>query len=160
MGESFKSKMPLAEAQRLGIQLQTELLEMAGMEWAMVCGSIRRRRPEVGDIDVVVIGNLDRLRNPGLPWRYVDGGAKKCTLDYHGRQVNVLCSDIAGLGAAVLYFTGNATFNLIMRRKAKAKGWKLNEYGLWDGDKRIASDESEIMKMLGLEWHEPEDRSK
>jgi DNA polymerase (family 10) len=160
MGESFKSKMPLAEARKLADRLAVELLEKGGLEWALVCGSIRREKPEVGDIDVVVIGNLDRLKAPGLPWRYVDGGAKKCTLEYHGRQVNILSTNLVSREAAVLYFTGNATFNLIMRRKAKAHGWKLNEYGLWDGERAVARSEADIMAALGLAWHEPRDRSK
>jgi len=59
-------------------------------------------------------------------------------------------------GAALLYFTGSKNFNIRMRNAAIAKGWKLNEYGLWDGDKLIAGKtEEEIFEALGWEFVEP-----
>ena len=64
MGESFKSKMPLAEAQRLAENLKREL-EKLGMEYVVICGSVRREKPEVGDLDIVVVGNA--WQPTGLP---------------------------------------------------------------------------------------------
>lgn len=160
MGESFKSKMSLGEAEKLALDLRRELVK-SGLRGIHVCGSVRREKPEVGDLDLVVIGDLNWLREPGRPWRYVDGGEKKCTLKYEGRQVNILKTEDGRVGAAMLYFTGNATFNLIMRRKAKAMGLKLNEYGLWKGEEFIAGTyEVDIFDALGMEFKSPRERSK
>jgi len=136
MGESFKSKMKLYEANALAEQLTLDLMR-AGMTRVEVCGSVRRQKPEVGDLDIVVAGDITQLKLPehAHRWRYADGGIHKCTLEYDGRQVNILRADespeYGNWGAAILYFTGSSTFNLIMRRKAKKRGLKLNEYGLW-----------------------------
>ena len=159
MGESFKSKMPLAEAQKLCNELRT-LFWDAGAGNMHVAGSVRREKPEVGDLDLIVSGDITTLRGEGHAWRYADGGKKKCTIEYKGRQVNVLKAEPGAIGAALLYFTGNATFNLIMRRKAKAQGFKLNEYGLWKGDEFIAGTyEQDIFEALGMKYKEPSDRS-
>ena len=160
MGESFKSKMSLVEAQMLADNLKREL-EKHGHQKVVICGSVRREKPEVGDLDVIVVGDLAWLAEPGRPWRYVDGGAKKCTVDYEGRQVNILKTEWQSLGAAMLYFTGNSTFNLIMRRNAKKAGYKLNEYGLWREDVFVAGlTEQSIFQELGMKYREPKDRSK
>lgn len=165
MGESFKSKMPLYEANVLAEELKLELLR-TGMEHVEVCGSVRRQKAEVGDLDIVVICRPDLMSALRAPihqnkWRFADGGEKKCTLEYKGRQVNILRTDWDHLGAAKLYFTGNSTFNIVMRRKAKAKGLTLSEYGLKDGAGTLAArTEEDIFSKLGMEFVQPKDRSK
>jgi len=159
MGESFKSKMPLAEAEKLCVELR-KLLWDAGVGHMHVAGSVRRQKPEVGDLDVIVNGDITKLKGDNHPWRYADGGQKKCTIEYKGRQVNILRTMDGHVGAALLYFTGNATLNLIMRRKAKKLGMKLNEYGLWQDDEFIAgTDEQSIFEELGMKYKEPHERS-
>ena len=157
MGESFKSKMPLYEANVLAEELKLDLLK-CGVEDVVVCGSIRRKKPEVGDLDIVVVGSIDHLKDQPY-WRYADGGKKKCTVEYKGRQVNIMATTFESVGAAMLYFTGSSTFNIILRRKAKKLGLKLNEYGLWKDEDLIANTERDIMEELGVEWHEPHERS-
>jgi len=58
---------------------------------------------------------------------------------------------------ALLYFTGSKSHNIALRGLANERGWKLNEYGLFDGNRRIAgATEVEIYKKLGLEYVPPE----
>jgi DNA polymerase (family 10) len=60
-------------------------------------------------------------------------------------------------GSAMQYFTGNKEHNVVMRKIAIKHGWKLNEYGLFRGKKRIAGrNEEEIYKTLGMQWIPPE----
>lgn len=60
-------------------------------------------------------------------------------------------------GAALQYFTGSKDHNIRMRDLAISKGWKLNEYGLYDGDKRVAGEEEEdVYNRLGISWIPPE----
>ena len=63
-------------------------------------------------------------------------------------------------GAALQYFTGSKEHNVRIRSMAKAKGFKINEYGLFDAEdesKRIAgAEESEIYHLVDLPWIPPE----
>lgn len=166
---TFKSKMSLGEAQELADQLVRAFIDL-GMRRAEVCGSVRRRKPVVGDIDIVVDGPLSILREPNrhilvlhglLPWSWVDGGEKKCTLSYHGRQVNVLRSDEEHWGAAMFYFTGPHAYGIAYRVRAKRMGMLLNDKGLWRGTTCLASrTEKDIYEALGKEYKDPRERGK
>ncbi|MCC7144834.1 MAG: PHP domain-containing protein [Phycisphaeraceae bacterium] len=60
-------------------------------------------------------------------------------------------------GAALLYFTGSKEHNVRLRQRALEQGLKLNEYGLYKGDKLLAGQtEEEIFRHLGLDWIPPE----
>lgn len=156
---SFKSKMPWQYAQDLATELRKILLEV-GMQRVEVCGSIRRGKREVGDLDLVVDGDLQVL--VGDPrWSWVEGGQAKCTLDFRGAQVNLLRSDDDSWGAAILYFTGPHDYNIGYRAMAKRKGMLLNEKGLWKDGRRVAGrTEGEIYTALGREYKRPEERGK
>jgi len=60
-------------------------------------------------------------------------------------------------GAALQYFTGSKEHNVALRDRAKRRGWKLSEYGLFEGEKVLASQtEEEIYAKLALAWIPPE----
>jgi DNA polymerase (family 10) len=62
-------------------------------------------------------------------------------------------------GAALQYFTGSKDHNIVLRKIAQEKDWKLSEYGLFRGSEQIASKtEEEVYKKLGLQWIPPEIR--
>ena len=63
---------------------------------------------------------------------------------------------------ALLYFTGNKYFNLFIRNKAKEKGYKLNEFGLFKNNKQIQKEiktEKDILEFLDLKYLKPSDRN-
>jgi DNA polymerase (family 10) len=61
------------------------------------------------------------------------------------------------LGAALQYFTGSRDHNIHVRRRAQERGFKLNEYGLFRGAKRVAGGtEEEVFAALDLPWIPPE----
>lgn len=149
MAESYKGeKIPLALAERAAKKFA------AGMKTKhLVCGSIRRRKSEVGDIDIVSVGV------PSTPTHamFMHGGEVNRTYLFGGVQVNVFVTTPECLGAALLYATGSGELNMWMRGLAKSKGWKLNQYGLWDGEKRLAGrTEAGIFAKLGLTFLPPE----
>jgi DNA polymerase (family 10) len=62
-------------------------------------------------------------------------------------------------GAALMYFTGSKAHNIALRGIANDRKWKLNEYGLFSGKRRIAGEtEEEVYKKLGLAFIPPEMR--
>ncbi|MFX1404908.1 MAG: PHP domain-containing protein, partial [Promethearchaeota archaeon] len=76
-----------------------------------------------------------------------------------GIQVDIRVVPPAAFGAAFLYFTGSKGHNITLRRVAQKRGWKLNEYGLFDnrtGEVIARKTEEEIYKALGMEWIPPE----
>jgi DNA polymerase (family 10) len=61
------------------------------------------------------------------------------------------------MGSALHYFTGSKQHNVALRRRAQERGLKLNEYGLFRGQERIAgATEKDVYAALGLPWIPPE----
>jgi DNA polymerase (family 10) len=74
-----------------------------------------------------------------------------------GLQVDVRAVREESYGAALLYFTGSKAHNIALRGLANQHGWKLNEYGLFSGKRRIAgATEEEVYDKLGLAYIVPE----
>ena len=58
---------------------------------------------------------------------------------------------------ALMYFTGSKEHNVRLRGIAKKKNWKLNEYGLFAGEKLVeCASEGEIYRALDLPFIPPE----
>jgi len=74
-----------------------------------------------------------------------------------GLQVDLRAVEPAAYGAALQYFTGSKAHNVELRKIAQEQGYKLNEYGLFKGTRRVAGrTEEEIYAKLGLDWMPPE----
>jgi DNA polymerase (family 10) len=75
----------------------------------------------------------------------------------NGLQIDVRVVPVESYGAALNYFTGSKEHNIALRQIAQSKGWKLNEYGLFDGERRIAgATEEDLYAALGLPYIDPE----
>ncbi len=139
-----------------------------------VCGSVRRRRIKVRDLDLVcrapirkaitVLESLNGHKIDGLLMDVTclsnqDNVKKQADFLINGVQVNVYSATVANEGAMVLFLTGSKSFNIRMRGHAKGLGYKLNQYGLWHNDELIAGRyERQIFEALGLQWMDPEQR--
>src|SRR5439155_1586967 len=74
-----------------------------------------------------------------------------------GLQVDLRVVPTESFGAALCYFTGSKAHNVALRQLAIKRGYKLNEYGLFRGERRIAGrTEEEIYARLGLAYIPPE----
>jgi DNA polymerase (family 10) len=129
----------------------------------VVAGSYRRRRDTVGDLDVLVtaadgaaVG--DKLVRYENVREILAHGPTRTTVVLHsGLQVDVRAVPEDSYGAALLYFTGSKAHNIALRALANEHGWKLNEYGLFAGKRRIAGgSEDEVYGKLGLPFIAPE----
>jgi len=128
-----------------------------------VAGSYRRRRDTVGDLDVVVTAKDgaavgDKLIGYEDVAEVLAHGPTRTTVVLRsGIQVDVRAVPEECYGAALMYFTGSKAHNVALRAMAVHRGWKLNEYGLFSGRRRIAgATEEEIYGKLGLEFIPPE----
>jgi DNA polymerase (family 10) len=129
----------------------------------VVAGSYRRRRDTVGDLDVLVTAKDgaavgDKLvRYENVAEVLAHGPTRTTVVLRSGLQVDVRAVPEQSYGAALLYFTGSKAHNIALRGLANVRGWKLNEYGLFAGKRRIAgASEDEIYRKLKLEFIPPE----
>jgi len=154
-------KLPVAEAEAEA--LVAHLQGAKGVERVVVAGSYRRRRDTVGDLDILVTARAgadpgDRLAAyDNVASVLAHGPARTTVVLRSGIQVDLRAVPEASYGAALMYFTGSKAHNVALRGLANARGWKLNEYGLFDGRERIAGrTEEEVYKKLGLAVVPPE----
>jgi DNA polymerase/3'-5' exonuclease PolX len=144
-----------------------------------ISGSYRRGSKDSGDIDI--ISSHDKYQKDLLyklrdkledSERYIDTiglGDQRFTFLYRStsgkvRQIDILWIPQEYFWASVLYFTGSATFNTIMRGVAKKQGYRLNQMGLYKvkKDKLIlvpVKTEREIFDVLNMSYVPPENRN-
>jgi DNA polymerase (family X) len=136
---------------------------LGGSGRVVVAGSYRRRRDTVGDLDVLVTARDGPAVGNGLTVyenvaEVLAHGATRTTVVLRsGLQVDLRAVPDECYGAALLYFTGSKAHNIVLRSRANEHGWKLNEYGLFAGRRRIAgASEEEVYRKLGLDFVPPE----
>jgi DNA polymerase (family 10) len=129
----------------------------------VVAGSYRRRRDTVGDLDILVTSKQgraigDKLVDYDNVAEVLAHGPTRTTVVLRsGLQVDVRAVPEQSYGAALLYFTGSKAHNIALRALANERDWKLNEYGLFSGKRRIAgASEEDVYKKLGLAYIPPE----
>jgi DNA polymerase (family 10) len=72
-------------------------------------------------------------------------------------QVDLRVVPEESFGAALQYFTGSKAHNVVLRGMAKARGLKINEYGVFRGEEQIAGrSEEDVYATVDLPWVPPE----
>jgi DNA polymerase (family 10) len=155
-------RTPIADALPLAEGLSSELSALPGVDRVTWCGSLRRFAETIGDIDLVVVGAdrvsiMSAVANHPLAVEVVaTGDAKTSILTNAGIQVDVRVVRPEQYGAALIYFTGSKTHNVALRQRAIDREWLLNEYGLFEGEKVIASEtEESVYRALELDFIPP-----
>jgi DNA polymerase (family 10) len=150
-------------AYETALLLTRYLKEFEGVEEVTPAGSLRRGCETVRDLDLLVIGHnhpgiADHFAKfPGVAQLLAKGEDKVSVKLQNDMQVDVRLLDRESYGAALQYFTGSKEHNVVLRERAKKRGWKLSEYGLFKGEKVLASrTEEEIYAKLDLPWIPPE----
>ena len=130
------------------------------IEWA---GSLRRMRENIGDIDILATGpNHQKIVHafthlPEVKEVLASGETKASVIVEGGVQIDIRVVEEDSYGAALQYFTGSKGHNIHLRGIAKAKGIKINEYGIFKGEKKIGGkEEKDVYQALGMDWIEPE----
>lgn len=126
-------------------------------------GSYRRMRDTVGDLDVLVSARKPAqaaahfLAYPQV-LRVLARGTTRCSVILtSGLQVDLRVVPPHSFGAALVYFTGSKAHNIALRRGAQQRGLKINEYGVFRGEERIAgAAEVDVYAAVGLPWITPE----
>ncbi len=167
--ERSAGRNPLALAIETAEALADRIRQWPEVKKVELAGSARRAVETVGDLDFVcetdkgrkVVQRFTRISDKA---QVLAAGSTKGAIliaDPHGHplQVDLRVIEAESFGAALLYFTGSKAHNVRLREWAIKKGFKLNEYGLFKGDRQVAGrTEADIYKKLGLPWMPPEVR--
>ena len=155
-------RTPIADALPLAEGLASELEAVPGVAAVTWCGSLRRFAETIGDVDLVVSASaadevMKAVVGHPLAKEVVGSGTTKTSILTHaGMQVDVRVVTSDQYGAALVYFTGSKSHNVALRQRAIDRGYLLNEYGLFEGEKLIASvTEEAVYKALDLPFIPP-----
>jgi DNA polymerase (family 10) len=153
----------LSDVEHIADSFVTYLRAVQGVEEVIVAGSYRRRRETVGDLDILVTCK----KGSPVMTRFVEydevsdvisqGTTRSTVLLRSGLQVDLRVVRQVSYGAALYYFTGSKAHNVAVRAIAVKKELKINEYGVFNAEHRIAGrTEHEVFKAVGLRYIEPE----
>jgi len=156
-------RFPLGSALPLITEIEERLRKLPVVSEVVVAGSVRRRKETIGDADILAISNKPEkvmeffVSMPEVVHVHGRGETKSTVKLKNGMDVDLRVVEKESFGAALNYFTGSKDHNVALRRIAQEKRLKLNEYGLFRGNKRVAGKtEEEIYKALGLAYIPPE----
>ena len=139
------------------------LEEVPGVDYVVVAGSYRRAKETVGDLDFLIVA---RKNSPAMD-RFVDykdvkevlskGTTRSSIVLRMGLQVDLRLVEQASFGAALQYFTGSQAHNIAIRRLGQQRGLKINEYGVFKFEKRVAGKtEASVYRTVDLPYIPPE----
>ena len=156
-------RVSLVVAEQVAGPLVEYLKETPGVNDIVVAGSYRRQKETVADLDILATCKknskiMDRFVGYEDVQRVVSqGGTRSTVLLRSDFQVDLRVVPQISYGAALMYFTGSKEHNIAIRKIGLAKKLKINEYGAFQGDKRVAGrTENEMYAKIGLPFIEPE----
>lgn len=166
MSREHRGRFLLGYVSPIVSEIEKKLSALPSVQKIIACGSIRRRKETVGDIDILAVAKNSReimeyfVSMPSVEKVVAQGETKSAVHLDIGIDADLRVVPEKSYGAAMQYFTGNKDHNVELRKIAMKYGWKLNEYGLFDKNGKFLAGrtEEEIYKKLGLDWMPPEMR--
>ncbi len=161
--QSSKERRRLGMVLSLAEKLLDEARKIELVDRADLAGSIRRGRETIGDIDLLISSRkgeeaLREFVKPPAVKRVTALGETRASALIEGNlQVDVRAVPKESYGAALQYFTGSKQHSVHLRTIAQKRGLKINEYGVFRGDKRIGGEkEEDTYRALGIKMPPPE----
>ena len=158
-----EKRIKLHTAEEFAEPILEYLKGIQGVEEAIVAGSYRRRKETIGDLDILVTCThaktiMDRFVAYDEVETVISKGHTRATVVLRsGLQVDLRVVPEESYGAALQYFTGSKAHNIAVRSLAIKKGLKINEYGVFRGETRIAGmTEEGVYAQVDLPYFEPE----
>ncbi len=140
------------------------LMQHPALMRAEAAGSLRRMKETVGDVDVVACSmRMEEVTAHFVAYeevrRVLSHGPTRASVELGNlaMQVDLRVVEPASYGAALHYFTGSKAHNIEVRTLALKRGLKVNEYGVYAGEERIAGEtEESVFAAVGLPFIAPE----
>lgn len=152
-----------AEALGQAEAIEAALAKHPAVKRLAIAGSLRRKMETVKDVDLVASSAEPQsvmaafVALPEVDGVIGQGDTKTSVRLKSGLNVDLRVVADDEFASCLFHFTGSQAFNTHMRQRAKERGLKLNEYGLWRGDERlVAADEAALFEHLGLPLIAPE----
>lgn len=163
--EQRSTRLLLHDADELVAGLIARLRATRGVVRLEAAGSLRRRRPTIGDLDLLaavdepaaLIAALDAL--PEVDHVVSAGTDKSSIVLRDGPQVDLMVCEPAAWGTHLVHFTGSRDHNVALRGRALARGWSLSEKGfkvMESGELQFVASEEEVYARLDMAWVAPE----
>jgi DNA polymerase (family 10) len=171
-------RIRLDQAMAAAAIVTAHLRSLPGIDKIEVAGSVRRRAETIGDVDILVCSVpvraskktpdgvttneqiIEAFTSASFVERILAAGGTKGSAIIRTEttpvQVDVRVVPPESFGAALQYFSGSKAHNVRLREIAVKAKLKLNEYGLFRAEERIAgAAEEEIYAKLGLDFVDP-----
>ena len=157
-------RWPIGEARPVAEALLAHLRAHPGTGFAEIAGSYRRRKETVGDLDMVAVAQS----GPALIRHFTEfpecgevmlrGITRSTIILKSGLHVDLRVVPGESCGTTLAYFTGARNHTIALRKMAVEKGWKLNEYGLFDEKGNVIAGrmESDLYAAFAMAWIPPE----
>lgn len=164
---SAETRTPLGVALPAAEAILSVLTALPGVGRGAIAGSIRRGKPTIGDVDLLVTADdaapvMDVFTSMERVGRVLGHGPTKSSVELlNGLQVDLRVLPAERWGTALNYFSGSKEHNVKLRRIALDKGLSLNEWALTpeNGDPEIlCAEEEDLYARLGLQYVPPEIR--
>ncbi|UCG35055.1 MAG: DNA polymerase/3'-5' exonuclease PolX [Candidatus Omnitrophota bacterium] len=157
-------RTPLYFAANIAQEFLSQLKKVKEVDKIEAAGSLRRKKETIRDIDILVTSEepakvMDTFTSLSMVKRVLAKGETKSSViaQQNNMQVDLRVVEKNCFGSALLYFTGSKQFNIKMRQLAIKKGYKINEYGVFKGEMRLAGKtEEEIFSLLKMAYVAPE----
>ncbi len=164
IGKGGKVKrIPLSVALPVANGIIRALGKLGVVQKVEAAGSLRRKRPTIGDIDILIASNSPAVvadafvSMPDVKRVIAKGSTKSNVVLKSGIQVDLRVVKPEQWGSALQYFTGSKAHSIALRKIAIKKGLKLSEYGVFKNQKVVASKtEKDVYNALGLAYIKPE----
>jgi DNA polymerase (family 10) len=178
VAETASVRMRWADAGQIVEKILEHMRGAPGVRQMEMAGSYRRGRETVGDLDLLVdAAEVPAVMNwfgefPSVADVIARGDTKMTVRLDSGLQVDMRVVPAESFGAALQYFTGSKDHNVAIRGRAKQRGLKVNEWGVFrtggeangrgdesigDADEYVAGrTEEEVYAALDLPWFPPE----
>lgn len=172
--ERRSDRTPIGKAKPAAERILAALLELPEAQEGVIAGSIRRGRPTIGDVDILIASdNAQPIMDAFVAMegiaRILGHGPTKSSVELQsGLQVDVRVLPKQKWGTALQYFTGSQAHNIKIREIAREKGFSLNEEALRPIDENgemldeshyvYCETEEKVYETIGLQWIPPEMR--
>lgn len=161
--EQTGQRVLLSAAKAASDAIVAELAKVPGVSQVIAAGSCRRRKETCGDLDILAVAEdsaaiMDKLaKQQSVQKVLARGETKQSVVLAGGLQLDLRVVPEESYGAALVYFTGSKEHNIVLRRMAQDRGLKLNEWGIFRGEKSVAGrTEEDVYAAVDLPWIPPE----
>lgn len=163
--QNAQSEVPIGVALPLANLFLNDLKRLPEVTDGAICGSLRRGKELVKDIDLLIATrNPDLVRqtvlkHPQVKDIIISGNEKSAVLTWLGVKVEVRTVSPDQFWSALHHLTGSKEHHERLRQRARSLGLKVNEYGIFPEGSEVSLEikgEEDIYRATGVPYIPPE----